>query len=60
MNALAKFKIQRIIEFVPEVPRTLNGKIRRVELRQNEVASKEKGVKGKYEYFYHEFSQLKA
>ncbi|HZE20824.1 MAG TPA: AMP-binding protein, partial [Desulfobaccales bacterium] len=33
MNVLAKFKIPRIIEFVPEVPKTLSGKIKRVDLR---------------------------
>jgi 4-hydroxybutyrate---CoA ligase (AMP-forming) len=60
MNVLAKYKIPRIIEFVPEVPKTLSGKIRRVELRQNEVVSKEKGERGKHEYFFHEFPQLKS
>ena len=59
-NVLAKFKIPRILEFVPEVPKTLSGKIRRVELRQNEVAGKEKGVRGEHEYFHHEFPQLKS
>lgn len=59
MNVLAMFKIPRIIEFVPEVPKTLSGKIRRVELRQNEIGSKEKGERGKHEYFHHEFPQLK-
>ncbi len=58
-NVLAKFKIPRIIEFVPEVPKTLSGKIRRVELRQNEIVNKEKGLRGQHEYFYHEFTQLK-
>jgi len=59
-NVLAKFKIPRIIEFVPEVPKTLSGKIRRIELRENEITSKEKGGKGEQEYFYHEFPQLKS
>ncbi len=59
-NVLAKFKIPRIIEFVPDVPKTLSGKIRRIELRQNEISGKEKGLRGQHEYFYHEFPQLKS
>ncbi len=59
-KVLAKFKLPRILEFVPEVPKTLSGKIRRVELRQNEIAGKEKGARGQHEYFYHEFPQLKS
>jgi len=34
INILAKFKIPRILEFVSSLPKTLSGKIRRVELRQ--------------------------
>lgn len=60
MNILAKFKIPRIIEFVPEVPKTISGKIRRVELREMEIKAKEKGIRGEYEYFYHEFPELKS
>ena len=37
IKILAKFKIPRIIEFVPQVPKTLSGKIRRVELREQEI-----------------------
>ena len=59
-NVLAKFKIPRIIEFVPDVPKTLSGKIRRVDLRYDEIAHKEKGERGEHEYFYHEFPELKA
>ena len=33
MAILAKFKIPRIIEFATQVPKTISGKIRRVELR---------------------------
>lgn len=58
-NVLAKFKIPRIIEFVPEVPKTLSGKIRRIELRQNEITSEDKGARGQHEYFYHELQRLK-
>jgi acyl-coenzyme A synthetase/AMP-(fatty) acid ligase len=60
INVLAKFKIPRIIEFVPEVPKTLSGKIRRVELREAEKEKKQKGENGPQEYFYHEFPELKA
>jgi 4-hydroxybutyrate---CoA ligase (AMP-forming) len=60
INVLAKFKIPRIIEFVPEVPKTLSGKIKRVDLRNNEIVTKEKGVRGKHEYFYHEFPELSS
>ncbi len=59
-NVLAKFKIPRILEFVPEVPKTLSGKIRRIELRQNEITKKEKGQRGEHEYFYQDFSPSKS
>jgi 4-hydroxybutyrate---CoA ligase (AMP-forming) len=60
ISVLAKFKIPRIIEFVPEVPKTLSGKIRRVELREVEQEKKQKGKKAPQEYFYHEFPELKT
>lgn len=61
INLLAKFKIPRIIEFVTEVPKTLSGKIRRVELRQNEIdrAIKDDG-KAHKEFFYWDFPELKS
>jgi len=59
MNILAKFKIPRIIEFVPEVPKTISGKIRRIELREHEVKKKDEGgERGEYEYFYQDFPEL--
>jgi acetyl-CoA synthetase/4-hydroxybutyrate---CoA ligase (AMP-forming) len=61
INILAKFKIPRIIEFVPQVPKTLSGKIRRVELRQQEIDRQEKGGKAeKAEFFYWDFPELKT
>ena len=61
MNILAKFKIPRIIEFVPEVPKTISGKIRRIELREQEVKKKDEGGgKGEYEYFYQDFPELSS
>jgi acetyl-CoA synthetase/4-hydroxybutyrate---CoA ligase (AMP-forming) len=61
INILAKFKIPRIIEFVPQVPKTLSGKIRRVELRQQEIDRREEGGKAeKAEFFYWDFPELKT
>ena len=37
---LAAYKIPRIIEFVTELPKTISGKIRRIELRANEAQKK--------------------
>ncbi|HCY87661.1 MAG TPA: acetyl-CoA synthetase [Desulfobacteraceae bacterium] len=57
IDVLAKFKIPRIIEFVDELPKTISGKIRRVELRENEG----KKADGKTnEFFYHEFPELSS
>jgi acetyl-CoA synthetase/4-hydroxybutyrate---CoA ligase (AMP-forming) len=61
INILAKFKIPRIIEFVPEVPKTISGKIRRIELREQEVKKKEENLDhGEFEYFYHDFPELSS
>ncbi len=61
INVLAKFKIPRIIEFVPEVPKTLSGKIRRVELRQNEIKRQEtKSTSADLEFFYWDFPELSS
>ncbi|MDM8536246.1 AMP-binding protein [Desulfobacterales bacterium HSG17] len=57
IEVLAKFKIPRIIEFVTELPKTISGKIRRVELRENEEG-KEAGASN--EYFYHQFPELSS
>jgi 4-hydroxybutyrate---CoA ligase (AMP-forming) len=57
INILAKFKIPRIIEFVKEVPKTISGKIRRIELRDQETKRKESGeTRAPNEYFYWDFS----
>lgn len=61
ISILAKFKIPRIIEFVPEVPKTISGKIRRIELRENEVIRKEKGGGNNVnEFFYRDFPELSS
>jgi acetyl-CoA synthetase len=49
---LAGYKIPRIIEFVETLPKTISGKIRRVELRTNEANSKSNSEKKQLE-FYH-------
>jgi len=57
IDVLAKFKIPRIIEFVDELPKTISGKIRRVELRENEASKSGKNSK---EFFYHQFPELSS
>jgi len=49
---LAPYKIPRIIEFVQELPKTISGKIRRVELRARESENKAKGITSSDEYNY--------
>ena len=59
ITILPKFKIPRIIEFVPEVPKTISGKIRRIELRQIEIAKQDNAVDEEIkEYFYWDFPEL--
>ncbi len=61
ITILPKFKIPRIPEFVPEVPKTISGKIRRVELRHIETARQEKNNDPEHqEYFYWDFPELSA
>jgi len=42
----------RIIQFVPSLPKTISGKIRRVELRAAEAEKKLKKHIAELEYFY--------
>ncbi|MBU1344485.1 MAG: AMP-binding protein [Proteobacteria bacterium] len=59
ITILPKFKIPRIIEFVSEVPKTISGKIRRIELRQIEIAKQGNGEDETIkEYFYWDFPEL--
>ena len=60
MNILAKFKIPRIIEFVQEVPKTISGKIRRIELRETEVSRGGDADDDITEYFYWGFPELSS
>jgi len=50
-SKLAPYKVPRIIEFVGELPKTISGKIRRVELRAGEELRKAGSAKGGKEYF---------
>ncbi|MBE0583066.1 MAG: hypothetical protein IH612_04810, partial [Desulfofustis sp.] len=50
-----------IIEFVIEVPKTLSGKIRRVELREREIERQQQsGQSPAQEYFYWDFPELSS
>ena len=49
---LAPYKLPRIIEFVDELPKTISGKIRRVELRAQQAQRKALNQPGIYEYYY--------
>ncbi|MGN8342697.1 AMP-binding protein [Pseudomonas sp. SMV71] len=54
---LAPYKRVRRIEFVTELPKTISGKIRRVELRQMEVQRRQSGTRGAQEHFEEDFPQ---
>jgi 4-hydroxybutyrate---CoA ligase (AMP-forming) len=59
ITILPKFKMPRIIEFVPEFPKTMSGKIRRVELRQIENTRQGETANEEItEYFYWDFPEL--
>ena len=58
-HALAPYKRVRRIEFVTELPKTLSGKIRRVELRKAEALRRERDVRVPDEYFEEDFPDLK-
>ena len=49
---LAPYKMPRIIEFVTELPKTISGKIRRVELRANEAQNKARKIISANEFSY--------
>lgn len=52
---LATYKIPRIIEFVEAFPKTISGKIRRIELRANEATDKLNKVPKEKEYFHEKY-----
>lgn len=45
-HATAPYKYPRVVEFVDELPKTVSGKIRRVEIRQNDREKAENGNNG--------------
>ncbi|MFV2948090.1 AMP-binding enzyme, partial [Pseudomonas japonica] len=55
---LAPYKRVRRIEFVVELPKTISGKIRRVELRQMEVLRRQSDGRGEWEFFEEDFVQV--
>ncbi|MDE2093746.1 MAG: AMP-binding protein [Burkholderiales bacterium] len=54
---LAPYKRVRRIEFVTELPKTISGKIRRVQLRTQEVERQAAGTRAAGEYFEEDFPQ---
>jgi acetyl-CoA synthetase len=57
---LSPFQRVRRIEFVAELPKTVSGKIRRVELRQIEADRRKRGVRDPGEHFEEDFPDLKS
>lgn len=49
---IAPFKMPRVIEFTEELPKTISGKIKRIELRAAEAEAKAKKTVIEHEYFY--------
>ena len=56
---LAPYKRVRRIEFVTDLPKTISGKIRRVQLRAQEVERHAAGVRGADEYLDEDFPNLR-
>ena len=54
---LAPYKRVRRIEFVTELPKTISGKIRRVQLRAQEVERQAAGTRAAGEFFEEDFAQ---
>jgi acetyl-CoA synthetase len=57
---LAPYKRVRRIEFVAELPKTISGKIRRVQLRAQEIEIRSGGTRSANEYFEEDFPKLRA
>ncbi|MDD5250304.1 MAG: AMP-binding protein [Rhodocyclaceae bacterium] len=58
-NHLAPYKRVRRIEF-SDLPKTISGKIRRVQLRGLEAERRAKGEKGEWEFYEEDFPELKG
>ena len=57
---LAPYKRVRRIEFVAELPKTISGKIRRVQLRAQESERRSSGERGSDEYIEDDFPALRS
>ncbi len=57
---LAPYKRIRRIQFVTELPKTISGKIRRVQMRKSEQERNEAQPRGEFEYFEEDFPGLKG
>ncbi|WP_043458035.1 AMP-binding protein [Azohydromonas australica] len=57
---LAPYKRVRRIEFLTELPKTISGKLRRVELRRLEAERRNQGVREAGEFFEEDFPGLKS
>jgi acetyl-CoA synthetase len=57
---LAPYKRVRRIEFVGELPKTISGKIRRVQLRQQEAERRAAGIRADGEFFEDDFPHLRT
>ncbi len=57
---LAPYKRVRRIEFLTELPKTISGKLRRVELRRLEADRRNQGVREAGEFFEEDFPSLKS
>ena len=55
VNLLRKYEVPRIIEFPEALPKTISGKIRRVELRANEATAKLNQEIRPHEYFHDKY-----
>ncbi len=51
---LAPYKAPKVLEFVTDLPKTISGKIRRIELRSKEIDSKARSATAPEEYFWEE------
>lgn len=52
---LARYKIPRIVQFVESLPKTISGKIRRVELRANEAVDKQNKTILQNEFYHSKY-----
>ncbi|HUJ97944.1 MAG TPA: AMP-dependent synthetase, partial [Stellaceae bacterium] len=57
-DSLAPFKRVRRLEFA-ELPKTISGKIRRVELRRGEAEARTQDRRGALEFWEEDFPELK-